>query len=146
MFGCCCCWKSIQKARADDTTNAKELLTPAPCGYYLLVSLPAGAVPDDLPVVEVSESTLGVSVKWGDEGIMQPTTKPHSTYFVASKANGNEPTFKEFGALLHCDGGTLTIGKRTYRILQQQANGKKCFRFGSFVRSFVVAFIQIVLG
>ncbi|CAB9525984.1 expressed unknown protein [Seminavis robusta] len=41
------------------------------------------------------------------------------------KANGDEPTFKEFGALLHSDGGTLTIGKTTYRIQvikKQQAN------------------------
>ena len=116
------------------------------------ITSPVGAVPEDLPVVEVSESTSGVSVsvKWGYEGITQPNAKPHSTYFVARNGKGKEPTFKEFGALLHCDGGTLTIQGTEYRIQviqqQQQANGKKCFRFGSFVRSFVVVFIQIVLG
>jgi len=104
-----------------------------------------GAVPEDppvvLPVAEVSESTSGVSVKWGDdEGITQPHNNPYSTYFVVRKKNGNEPTFKEFGSLLHCNDGTLTIGDTSYRIqvihLKQDpatAAGEKRFRFGWFL-------------
>lgn len=80
---------------------------------------PAGAVQvqeEDLPVAQVSERTSGVSVTWCDEGTTQPNNNSYLTYFVARKANGNEPTFKEFGSLLHCNGGTLTTQKTKYRI------------------------------
>ena len=59
--------------------------------------------------------------------------------FHAVDSNGDEPVAKAFGTLLHCDGGTLTIGKTIYRIQviqqqqQQQANGKNCLQFGWFV-------------
>ena len=100
-----------------------------------IASPAGGAVPHDLPVAQVIERTLGVSVTWGDdEGTTQPNNNLYSDYFVARKANGNEPAFKVFGSLLHCDGGTLTIQGTEYRIqvIQKHANGKKRFRFGSF--------------
>ena len=93
------------------------------------ITSPAGAVPDDLPVAHVSRDLLGgFKVEFGDdETIGAPGD---DLPFAVQKKNGKVPHIKSFGSLFGCDGGTLTIGETTYRIQKQQANGKKCFRFG----------------
>ena len=59
-----------------------------------------------------------------------------SSMFSVFDSNGKEPMFKTFGSILGCNGGTLTINQRLYRIhvkqkqQQQQQDGKLrcCFR------------------
>jgi hypothetical protein len=116
------------------------------------ITSPAGAVPDDLPVVEVEGVNATVKVKWGTLGSQQTTASLDASYTDtchATDSTGVEPLVKTYGTLLGCNGGTLTIQATRYRIqvIQklQQANGKKCFRFGWFVRSFIVEFIQVIL-
>lgn len=90
------------------------------------ITSPAVAPPVDLPVVQVSEETSSVAVNWDGDGITEQNSAQYSPYFVARNTKGKEPTFKVFGSLLHCDGGTLTIGETRYRIQvtrqQQQRN------------------------
>jgi hypothetical protein len=108
------------------------------------ITSPAGAAPDDLPVVEVEGVNATVKVKWGTLGSQQTTAGLDARYtdtFHATDSTGVEPLVKTYGTLLGCNGGTLTIQATRYHIQviqkQQQANGKKCFRFGWLVRSFV---------
>ena len=88
----------------------------------------AGAVPDDLPVAQVSRDPLGFKVQFGgDEVIGAPGD---DLPFAVEKANGGTPAFKKYGALLGCDGGTLTIQETRYRIqVNQQQQDRKLYLY-----------------
>ena len=107
---------------------------------------PAGAVSEDLPVARVSRDPVGFKVQFGDDEIIG--APGDDLPFPVENAKQETPRFKKYGALFGCDGGKLTIGETTYRIRkidqQQQANGMECFQI--CFRSFIVEFIQVVLG
>jgi hypothetical protein len=70
------------------------------------ITSPAGAVPDEIPVVEVEGVNATVKVKWGTLGSQQTTVGLDASYtdtFHATDSTGVEPLVKTYGTLLGCN-------------------------------------------
>eukprot|EP00978_Attheya_sp_CCMP212_P037762 scaffold181109_cov87-Attheya_sp.AAC.1 len=87
---------------------------------------------NNLPEVTaiVSTGPSGVTVKWDKRGgeLTAPYSALYSStpyFFWAVNSNGDDPSIKTFGSLLHCEGGILTIKEANYRILVQRQEEKQ---------------------